>query len=61
VLNKKGLPHRDKPFSEYLIKSEHSLATHGHSMMMVVVEAVADRFHFCFAVAKKSNCCIISK
>ena len=31
--------------SEYLIGSEHSLATHGRSMMMVVAEDVADRFH----------------
>ena len=47
--------------SEYLVKSDNSLATHGHSMMMVVAEAVADRFHFGFAAAKKSNCIIISK
>jgi len=47
--------------NEYLNKSEHSLATHGHSMMMVVVEAVADRFHFRFAAAKNLNCNIISK
>jgi len=45
----------------YLIKSEHSLATHGHPMMMVVAKAVADYFHFGFAAAKKSNSYIISK
>jgi len=45
----------------YLIKSEHSLATHGYSMMMMVAEAVADYFHFVFAGAKKSNSYIISK
>lgn len=47
--------------NEYLIKSEHSLATHGRSMMMVVAKAVADGFHFGFAAAKKSNCHIFSK
>jgi hypothetical protein len=37
------------------MQSEHSLATHGVSMMMVVAEDVADRFHSIFAAAKKSN------
>jgi len=47
--------------NEYPFKSEHSLATHGDSMVMVVAQYVADCFHFFFAAAKKSNCSRISK
>ena len=31
---------------EYSFESEHSLATHGVSMMMVVAQSAADYFHF---------------
>ena len=47
--------------NDYPIKSEHSLATHGLSMMMVVAGDVADCFHFFFAAAKNLNCNVISK
>jgi len=47
--------------NQYLIKSEHSLATHGYSMMMVMADYAADVFHSFFEGAKKSNCILISK
>jgi hypothetical protein len=40
MINKKGLPHRDKPFIQnYLLSLKHSLVTHHRVAMMMVMQA----------------------